>query len=1079
MRWYRIALVVLSVATVPAALAAQQTATITGRILSEDGQPLGSANVVLGSLQIGVLTRPDGTYQLVVPGARFQAGQTFQLFAQLLGYRTQSALVTLSPGATLTQDFRLTIDPLRLDEIVTTGAGTLSRVERLGTARAAVDSTVVQRANEINVIQSLAGRIANVLTTQQGGEAGASTAIRIRGPKTITGTGQPLIVVDGVPTNNLTRITGPSMLAGAVSPNRASDINPEDIESIEILKGASATSIYGASAGAGGAILITTKRGKPGQTTYSFRTTAQFDEPINLVPTQMKYGVGSNGVSSACNTTNCFLSASFFSWGPELPAGTPVYDHAAELYETGNLFDNTLTVSGGSERTTFYLSAGVVRQDGYTFGDRDRYDRYTARFNGSHQLSNRLTVGASVSYVQTQGSGVARGNSINGSLLGALRTPPEFNSKNYLDPSTGLHRSWRFPQPGPTAVLNNRGFDNPFYAIFEGANTGEIGRVFGNVNANWNPLDWLNIAYTLGADYGSDDRTSASPVSSSGAAAGGVVQRWQFYDRILDSNLVANANFTLSPSLLGTVTLGQNLNETYFRQVDVIGRTLIAPEPFKLTNTVSRDPPTDSEQRRRLEGYFGQATLDVADQLFLLAGIRNDGSSSFGVNKQRAWYPKASVAWSFSQTLKLPESVITFGKLRGAFGQSGQEPALYQLQDIFLGATNPFNDFNPGSTLIPTLGGIGGLYTSTVKGNPDIEPERVSEYEGGIDLSLFGGRSDLGLTYYQTTAKNVIFAVPLAPSSGFTSQPRNAAEIENKGWEATFNVRPIRSPTVALDLGLNWARNRNMVLSLGPDTLTKVTALSASFVGSTTNLVVGYPHGVFRGFDFARCGRGLTTIGADNVGAACQGQPDGSLYIGANGFPIQDPNEQVIGDPNPDWTAGLSAELTIKGARLSAFLEHRQGGQTLNMTKASMLQYGTHEETLLRGQQRTFGEDYFPGPVVGPGAGQAVSLGESWWSTNPGLGGVGGPRAQFMEDATHTRLREISLAYTFHGDWVNRLGLSRLDAKIAGRNLVMWTDYTGFDPEPNLAGAAAGNRGIDWFVNPLSRAWVVSLGLHR
>lgn len=273
---------------------------------------------------------------------------------------------------------------------------------------------------------------------------------------------------------------------------------------------------------------------------------------------------------------------------------------------------------------------------------------------------------------------------------------------------------------------------------------------------------------------------------------------------------------------------------------------------------------------------------------------------------------------------------------------------------------------------------------------------------------------------------------------------------------------------------------------------------SGSFSGQTTHAQLGYPLGVWRSVDFARCGRGLTIVnyGGSNhdVGTACAGAPDGALFIAANGFPIQDNTSRAVGNPWPDWTGGLSANLQIKGVSISAFLDHRSGGNVLNMTRSSMYQYGTHKDTEARGQTFTFGSnmqchnitcDVLNGPVVGPGAGIPVVLGEGWYSDGTkgpggGQGNTAGAITTRIEDATNTRLREISIGYSFSGPWVQNLGgVSALDLKLSGRNLKLWTDYSGLDPEVNLGGAANSNRGIDWFNTPYSRAWVLSVSLHR
>jgi hypothetical protein len=593
------------------------------------------------------------------------------------------------------------------------------------------------------------------------------------------------------------------------------------------------------------------------------------------------------------------------------------------------------------------------------------------------------------------------------------------------------------------------------------------------------------------------------------------MQRWQYYDRQIDHNLSITGTRQITQDIAGSLTLGQNLNEQYFRQIIVTGLTWIAPKPFKLNNTVSRAIPLDNETRRRVEGYFAQANADMYDQLYLQARLRSDGNSAFGIGHQRALYPGASLAWSFTKALAIPENILSFGKVRVAYGESGQQPPLYATTDNFI--TTLLSDFNPGSLQAPTLNGLGGLYAAGGRGNPDIEPERNRELESGFDLSFFNGKADLSLTRYDSKSSGVVVNVPTAPSTGYTSVSLNAASMTNKGWEITSSYRALQTADLSIEFGANWAQNKNMVTSLGmidaqrDGTVLPPTpencgpearlprcqlGIGNSFSGQTTHAQVGYPFGVWRSADFARCGRGLTTVSfggtVHNVGAACAGAPDGALYIAANGFPITDPTQRAIGNPWPDWTAGLSGYVKFRGVEVSAFLDHRQGGNVLNMTRSSMYQYGTHKDTEIRGQQRTFGSDMLchnitcnvlNGPVVGPGAGTAVTIGEGWFSGGTpgnGQGATGGPITTRMEDATNTRLREVSVGYSFTQPWVQRVaGMRSMDVKLSARNVGLWTDYSGLDPEVNLGGAANANRGIDWFNTPYSRAWVLSVALHH
>jgi TonB-linked SusC/RagA family outer membrane protein len=1084
LRW--LFMLLAGVLIAPAVLAAQEGVTITGRVTDDAGVALPGAAVSIPAMNIGSLTRADGSYVLILPAGRFQAGQTAVMRAQQVGYAPQTQTVTLTPGA-LTQNFQLAIDPLRLQEVVVTGAGLTARAERLGTARATVDDQMVQRAAEPNIVAALSAKTPNLVTTQSGGDPGSNTAIRIRGTSTLGGTGQPVFIVDGMVINNATRVGGQrgaagSPLQGPAYANRAIDINPDDIESIEILKGPAAMSLLGASAGASGAILITTKRGRPGQTRFTMRSEFQSDRPLRFLPVQQRFTSGTGGNPTPClanPTPGCTHNNP--NWGPQIPAGTPVFDHGRLLFDQGRMFDNTLTMSGGSEQTTFFLSLGALNHNGFVVGDSDQFERYTVRLNAGHAIRDNVRVGGNVAYAQTQGRFLDRGNSTNAIFLPAFRAPPDFDHRNFLDDQFGLHRSYRFPAPRAQDFVRDRGWDNPFFVINNHQNTQETGRVYGNVNVNWQALPWLTFNYTLGADHAADDRTEAYHPSASGLQAGGQVSRHQFTERILDHTLTGTANWRLSDQVSGTFSVGQNLNEEYMRQVFVRGNQFIAPSPFKLENTVTRQLPSDREYRRRLAGHYAQAEVDLAEQLFLTGRVRVDGSSTFGTDNQFATYPGGQVAWVFTRTLGVPENLLSFGRARVAYGQSGQEPGLYLLDDIFAGTA--IADFNPGSLTLPARGGFGGLVSGAGRGNPLLRPETVSELDAGVDITVLGGRADFSVTYYNSNARDVIFSVATPPSTGATSIVQNAGEIENRGWELVTTLRPIQTRDFNFNVGLNWARNRNEVVSLGeiaPGIPRTLTGFGFSFTGLGQSFAeVGQPVGVMRGTSFLRCGLSTGTVAGLNVEQICSGQPDGAVYIGANGLPVTDPNPRVLGNADPDWTGGLNLEAGFRGLRMTAFVEHRQGGSTLNMTRGSMRQFGTHADTEIRDQAARPWIDWLDhrsilGNAFGPGVDTPVQLGQSWFV------GWTGQQDLLVEDATHTRLREVSLAYTFNQPWVTRtLGLGSIDARVTGRNLWLRTDYQGYDPDIALGGAAIGNRGIDWWTPPTARSVVFSVGLTR
>src|SRR5256884_308496 len=455
----RVVPIVLSaLLALPALLPAQAPVTITGKVTSDAGLPLGQVGISIPALGVGGLSKDDGSFAIVIPGARV-SGQTVTVTARRLGYKAQSADITLTPGG-MTHDFVLAANPLQLGEVVITGAGTVSAAEKLGSVRNNVDSSLIQRSNEMNIVAALAGKAPNVEVQSQAGDPGASAVIRIRGTRTLNGTGQPLIVVDGVPIDNSTNAAAASIndqryLGSTVAPNRAADVNPNDIASIEILKGAASGAIYGARAGQG-VILVTTKSGQAGPPRES----------------------------------------------PNNP-----------------------------------------------------YQRATVRLKGEHRVRANLTVRGNVAYSDDRGAFIQKGSNISGLLLGSLRTPPEFNNADYIDPATGFHRSYRYPQPTLTSQTATRGYDNPFFVLNQDAATGRTGHTFGNVSSSFVPVSWLKLDGNVGMDYSADERLEALAQSSSSFPGGQLISA-DFKRLQIDQALTATASSSLNPAVSRTVTLG-------------------------------------------------------------------------------------------------------------------------------------------------------------------------------------------------------------------------------------------------------------------------------------------------------------------------------------------------------------------------------------------------------------------------------------------------------------------------------------------------------------------------------------------
>lgn len=1069
---WRVIGIVCAIVLLPAWAAAQGGTTITGQVTTEAGTPIGSVNVFLEGMGIGGLTGQDGRYSFTVPAAR-ATGQQVTITARLIGYRAQSFKVTLAAG-TITQNFSLGANPLRLGEVVVTGEGMSTTRERLGAVVNSIDTSLIGRSNESNIVAALAGKAPNVEVVSASGDPGSSTYIRIRGPKTISGSGQPLFIVDGVPIDNSTETTEGST-GGSAASNRASDLNPDDIASVEILKGAAAAAIYGARAGAG-VVLITTKRGQAGQTRYSLRTNYSFDNVTQGPPLQTEFGHGTNGVTPACNAlgpVNLDCSATSSTWGPKLAPGTKVYDHFAELFHTGHNSSTSLSLSGGSDRTLYFASGSYDDNRGQIIGPNDWYKRTTGRINASHKMFDNVNVGISLQYSNVRAKYVQQGSNVSGLLLGALRTPPEFNNLEFLDPTSGLQRSYRFPWPSVTSTTTPRGYDNPVYQIYEQSNNADVRRTLGNANIAWNAFSWLTLKEVFGIDYYTDTRLDGLPQSSSSQPTGQVIEG-DIKQYQIDHNLTATMTHTFSPSVEGTLVLGQNANSRSHHEIFVTGVGLVAPLPFTLGNSATTTPG-DFQSLVHSDSYFGSGSVFLWNQLNLTATLGNDGFSSFGLSSQRHWFPSASAAWNFKQSSTgSGQGILNYGKLRFAYGEAGVEPPVYSTLATYSGGFF-FGDAGWGDALFSNQNGLGGLAQGGRRPQPDLGPERTKSYETGVDLGLLDSHADASITLYLDRTEGAIFALSVPNSTGYTSITTNGGTIRNRGIETSFNIRPIMKPGLTWEIGLNWSKNENRLVSLSGQEFVDL-ATGGGFTGAVPTAWYGGSVGVLRGNDFARCGRGLNISGVD-IDAACGSAPKGALYIGPNGYPILDPTQRVISDGNPSWLGSVHSSVTWQKVTLSGLLDIKHGGQIWNGTRGALYNFGVHEDTDIRGDSLVFGKSWMPGPVGGPGAGMSVPINQAWFQN---LGSGFGPVAsQFVENGGYVKLRELSLSYSLDQPWVKNFGFSSVDVRVAGRNLHTWTKYRGIDPEANLAGASSLIQGVDYFNNPQTRSFVISLGLNR
>ena len=937
----------LLIALVTAPVFGQQTeGLITGKITSDQGAPIADAQVAIDNMGLRTVTKADGSYRIVVPAAR-ATGQAAMLSVRLLGYRPKSLAIVLNPIAQ-TIDVVLPPQAVVLQQVVITGEGIITTNEKLGETVNTVQGEALTSSDESNVVNALSGKAANVQVQSQSGDPGSSTSVQIRGMKSFSGDGQPLFVVDGVPIDNST-LPNYDPYGDVVAPNRIADVNPNDIESVTILKGAAASAIYGARASQG-VVLITTKRGTAGVTRYSLRASYSATDVTQGYPLQTSFGQG-----FSCTVVNCIARGTeAATWGAALAAGTPVYDHFGEMFETGSIWDVMLSVSGGDDRRSFYFSGGYTANQGFVVGPNDSYDRVTINLKASQMLADRVQLSAKMSYVNTNGSYVQRGNNLDGIMLDGMRTPPEFNNFYYLDSTYGMHRAYRFPNPDPSSLKRSRGYNNPIFSIYEEPSTSALERFYGNLDVNWQASDWLTVQWTPGLDYYTDARYGGIPFTATTFEGLGGAFQEDYKNLIVSSVITLVGSHVFNPDLSGSITLGNEINSSSLITNFVAGDDLVTPQPLRVWNVQVPFVPYETQQIIHRQSYFGQVTGDLYDQLYLTLAIRNDGYSTFAQNDPRAWYPKASAAWTFTKSMHLSgHGALQYGKVRVAYGETGKEPLPYSTLNNYV--TAAFG---------------GGLTSSPALGNSNLAPERQAELEGGFDLGFFDGLADLSASAYSSKANNVILAVPLPASSGGFTQIQNGASMKNAGLEVQLNLNsPKSSRVVQWSVGLLWGQNRNEVLAL-TNGVTQVLVGTGGFDVATAVAQVGYPAGSLSGIDFARCGNGAvvdtggtTPVPLDGLSYCAAGSRKGALYIGADGFPVVDPTPRILGSPQPDWAGAVSASVTFRQKwQLSVLVDVRHGGQAWNGTKGGLYYFGTHKDTEIRGQSRTFGTDFFAGP---------------------------------------------------------------------------------------------------------------------
>ena len=1119
------------------ALYAFDAVKISGTIKDPSGGHLPGANVQVLGTRFGGVSDQSGVFTLSVPVEHISKNnKTIQ--ATYIGHKPFIDTLVFEGEKTIIINFILEHDVLGLETVVVTGLAGLEEKKKLGVLIESIKPESAKKSGETNIITALRGNVPGFEIKKTSGDAGTNAFFRIRGTGTISRNTEPLMVVDGIPINSRTTTVGSgvdleSPRNRAEASSRTSDINIDDIESIDILKGAAASAIYGSRA-ANGVILITTKSGKTGKMNIVYKSQFGISGLNNIYPLQKWFGQGDGGDS---------IKNSSYSWGPPLNVPSApwyndqrptdrTYNNVKSISSLGSSNEQSFSASGGSDRTNFYISFARIYERSHwitwsqyqdlvetAYGHKPTRDtpsdylRNSIRMKGSHLITPRLTLSSGISFVKIKTNNLSRGHSTDGLGRGLLSSPPDYNLIPYLHPKTQYHSSPtnnNSEQPeGPHS------WNNPYWVLFEMKHGQDLSRTFGNIKLDYKPVDWSSISYNLGADITNDFREDVLPIGT--FRDGGVGRSFQYQNNRTewDSNIILTVDWNKLFKLPGKLTLGHNLNSRKSRTIKNLGEDQNVLKYYQMENYQS---VTASEYVSLVntQSFFGQMSYDIGEQLFITAALRQDGSSTFGPSDREHLFKKISGAWDFTKRLELP--YLDFGKIRFAYGEAGEQPAVYSIYSGYVSENIGYfqNKVNLGKSGV--YHDVLGYVSDSRLGNTAIRPEIRSEYEYGIDLETLNGRLGVNTTIYNAISRDVIFNLNVAPSTGSEVFTANGAIIENKGLELTFSGIPIQRKDFSWSTRILYSKNNNKLLEMAgvtADDALKIDpyslALPVDQLSKFTFTAPGRALGEFMGYSWARFGHNIVATDRDaegrtiyvNIDSVYNGQwKKNDVYVGAEGAPIL--NWSFIDgssrdylwtgySPNPVWTGSIYNQIKIfRRLSFSSLIEISHGGHIVNYTKNKLFELGTHEETEYRyhslfdstswygykgGSSTEWGKGTLEellnngNKAIGPGKDTKIKYDEEFYSSYMS---TAQDIINNIEDASYIKLREVSVSYNIDSPAIKNRGLESINVRLSLRDFLTWTKYTGWDPETNMMQ----NRisGEDYFNQP--QTWGATLSLY-
>jgi len=1009
-----------------------QERTVSGRVTStDDGSALPGVNVLVKGTTQGTITDSNGAYRISVPSGSNSLSFSF------VGFISQD----VDFGSRSVVDVQLATDVTQLSEVVVTALGVEKQSRELGYAVSGVKSDELLASRESNILNSLQGKVTGVLINQSSGNLGGSTKIIVRGVSSLSGRNNPLWVVDGIPINDAQDATTSRISGNRDFANGSAVINPDDVESLNILKGAAATALYGSRA-ASGVIVVTTKKGKAskgGRASLTVNSSIRFDDLFRVPEYQNEFSGGANSKYDSSFTATSFGERINGQTVTELGTGNKVpltayEENYKDYYRQGQTLINNVAFSDGNDRGDYRLSLTSLNQTGIL--PNAELDRLTASFNAGMKHSEKFKSRFGIQYIQTksQGTGVAGANDPN--IFGVANFARSTNFKNYtpwIDENGN--------QLGAASPTDN----NPFWLQHENKNEREDERFLGNFEATYNPIQELGITARIGYDFDQDNRLITNRVGTRSRATGDFtidkINRTQFNIDIITTyykNLSENINL----KLLG----GFNYNKRGFSSETLFSQGLSIPELFNPSNALA-NVPTRGFAEQSLFGAFGEASFGYKEWATLTLTGRNDWSSTLPVENRSYFYPSATLALVFTDALGMNSKILNYGKLRASAAQVGNDTNPYQLDFNFFPVSAASGQYSLNQNF-PFNGRLGFQAQNRIP-PVGLQPQEQTTYEFGTELQFFESRITLDVSYFSTSNKNQILAIPIPQSTGFASQTLNVGEVTQKGVEISLEAKVLRVNDFKWNTIVNFTHNESIVKSLIPGTERIVIASEFNNVQ-----VVATPGRQFQLY----AGTYLRDAATDRV-----------LINPANGLRQAGPLE-LMGSVLPQFTMGFVNNFAYKNFSLTATIDWREGGLLHSATVASLWAAGLTAETAVN-RDGTFIDTY--GVIKNPDGtirenDVPVRAAQTFWG-NLAPSGVA---ETAIFDASFAKLRELSFSYNFPTSILGNGFIKGLQLGVEGRNLaLLYSKVPHIDPEANLFGSGADGFGVERNTVPSTRSF--------